>query len=209
MNLPGRYQAAKHFPHFAAGSERGQEEFDFFHAGGDDGLQIDRRKYRNCRDLRGGSTFCDGLLKALAQQLPLGGLSGRGNDRNDTELLPKFSDGAQNGGFGHFATQSKSQLGNGRVAGLQPLVGLNGERRDLAGTGKLRAATPIAVAAQRIHVGQNPACDHKVGLFAGLSQQIEPDSHTVIFKADQQLLGNSNLPRVGGCIPLACRSLNE
>ena len=64
VHLAGGHQAAEHFAHLAARRQRGQEQLDLFHAGGDHRLQIDGGKHRNGRDLRGGSAFGDGLLEA-------------------------------------------------------------------------------------------------------------------------------------------------
>ncbi len=142
--------------------------------------------------------------KRMAEQLPLGRLAGSGDDRNDAKLLPKLGDGAQNGGFGHFPTQRLRELGKGGVARLQQFVGLDGQLRNLARAGQLRAAAPVAVAAQGIDVGQNPASHHKVGLFARLTQQIQPHSHAVGLQAHQQLFGESNMLGVRSGIR-ACR----
>ena len=81
------------------------------------------------------------------------------------------------------------QLRDGGVAGFKELVGLDGQLRNLARSSQLRAAAPVAIAAQGIDVGQNPGGHHKVGLFAGLAQQIQPDRYAVRLQANQQLLG--------------------
>ena len=94
--------------------------------------------------------------KRVRSNCHLAGLAGRRDHRNDAQLLPELSDGAQNRGLRHFAAQRVLQLRDGGVARLQQLVGLDGQLRNLARTGQLRAATPVAVAAQGIHVGQNP-----------------------------------------------------
>jgi hypothetical protein len=81
--LTGGHQAAEHFADLAARSERGQEELNLFHAGRDDGLQIDGRENRNGRDLRGRGAFGNCLLETRAQQLPLGGLPDRRDNGDD------------------------------------------------------------------------------------------------------------------------------
>ena len=73
VHLTGGHQPAKHFAHLAASGQRSQEQLDLFHAGGDDGLQVDGSEHRDRGDLRGGCAFGNGLLEADAQQLPLGG----------------------------------------------------------------------------------------------------------------------------------------
>jgi hypothetical protein len=45
MYLTRSDQAAKDFTHLAAGSKRGQEQLNLFHAGGDNRLQVDRSKH--------------------------------------------------------------------------------------------------------------------------------------------------------------------
>ena len=146
-------QAAQHFTHLAAGGERRQEQLDLFHAGGNHRLQVNRSKHRDGGHLRGGGAFGNGFLEAQAKQLPLRSLAGSGDNRNDAQLLPELGDGAQNGGFGDFPTQGMRELGKGGVARLQQLVGLDGQGRNLAGAGQLRAAAPVAVASEGIDVG--------------------------------------------------------
>ena len=85
------------------------------------------------------------------------------------------------------------QLRDGRVACFKLLVGLDRELRNLARAGQLRAAAPVAIAAKRIHVGQNPGRDHEIGLFAGLAKQVQPDCHAVRFKANQQLFSEATI----------------
>jgi hypothetical protein len=108
---------------------------------------------------------------------------------NDAKLLPEFGDGAQNGAFGHFPAQRMGEFGNGGVARLQACRPGHGQLRNLARAGQLRAAAPVAVAAQGIHVGQNPAGHHKVRLLAGQAQQVQPHRHAVCLQAHQQLFG--------------------
>ena len=124
-------------------------------------------------------------------------------------MLPELGDGAQNGAFGHFPAQCVLESGNGRVAGLQLLVGLNRELRNLARAGQLRTAAPIAIAPQRIHVGQDPGGHDKVRLFARLSQQIEPNGNAIKLQAHQQFLGNRDMPGIGSRVPLTGYRLNE
>ena len=135
VNLARGHQAAQHLAHLAAGGERGQEQLDLFHAGGDHRLQVDGGKHRDGRHLGGGGAFGNGFLETQAQQLPLGRLAGSGDDRNDAKLLPELGDGAQDGAFGHFPAQSAGEFAKGRVARLQQLVSLDGKLRYLAGTG--------------------------------------------------------------------------
>ena len=78
-------------------------------------------------------------------------------------------------------------------SGFEQLVGLDGQLRNLARTGQLRAAAPVAIAAQGIDVGQNPGSHNKIGLFAGLAQQIQPYRYAIGFKAHQQFFGKSNV----------------
>jgi hypothetical protein len=78
---------------------------------------------------------------------------------------------------------------NGGVARLQLLVRLNSQLRNLARAGQLRAAPPVAVASEGIHVGQDPACHYIVRLLAGMSQQVQPHSYAIGFQAHQQLFG--------------------
>ena len=72
VHLARGHQAAKHFAHLAARGQRSQEHLHLFHAGGNDGLQIDGSKHGDGGDLRSGCAFGNGLLEASAQQLPLG-----------------------------------------------------------------------------------------------------------------------------------------
>ena len=116
---------------------------------------------------------------------------------------------AQNSGFGDFPTQCMLQTGDGCVACLKLLVGLHRQLRNLARTGQLRAAAPVAVAAQRIHIGQNPARHHKVRLLARLAQQVQADRHIVELQADQQLFCEVNMLGIGSRIPLSGYGLNK
>jgi hypothetical protein len=129
--------------------------------------------------------------------------TGSRDNGNDAQLLPKLGDGAQNGAFGHFPAQRMGQLGKGRVAGFQQFVGLDGQLRNLARTGQLRSATPVAVAAQSIDVGQNPTGHHKIGELAGQAEQIQAHGHTVCLQADQQLFSQGNVFWIGGGVALA------
>lgn len=45
VNLTCGDQSAQHLTHFAACGKRGEEELNFFHAGGDDRLQVDRGEH--------------------------------------------------------------------------------------------------------------------------------------------------------------------
>ena len=121
-----------------------------------------------------------------------GVLPGRGDHRNDAQLLPQFGDGAQNRRFRHFPAQRVLQLRDGGVAGFKKLVGLDGELRNRARPGQLRAAPPVAVAAQGVDVRQNPAGHDKIGLLAGLSQQIQAHCNAFGFQANQQVLGQGD-----------------
>jgi hypothetical protein len=76
VHLTGGYQPAKHLANLAASGKRRQEQLDLFHAGRDNGLQIDGGKHRDRSYLRGGCAFCNGFLEARAEQLPLGRLAG-------------------------------------------------------------------------------------------------------------------------------------
>ena len=136
-------------------------------------------------------------------------LAGRGDNRNDAKLLPELGNGAQNCAFSDFAAQGMLQRRDGGVARLKQLVGLDGQLRNLAGAGKLRAAAPVAIAAKRVHVGQNPCRHNKVGLLAGLSQQVQAHCHAVCLQAYQQLLGKRDVFGVGGRIPLTRNGLNK
>jgi len=51
VHLPRGYQAAQHFAHLAAGGQRSQEHLHLFHAGGDDGLQVDGGEHGDGGDL--------------------------------------------------------------------------------------------------------------------------------------------------------------
>jgi hypothetical protein len=61
---------------------------------------------------------------------------------------------------------------------------MNGQLRHLPGTGQLRAAPPVTIAAQRIYVGKNPCGNNKIGLLAGLPLKIESDCNSFIFKTN-------------------------
>ncbi len=89
------------------------------------------------------------------------------------------------------------------------LVGLNGQLRNLAGAGQLRAAAPVTVTPEGIHVGQNPGSDDEIGLLAGLAKHIEPDSNAIDLETHEEFLGCRNLTGVGGRIPMSGDSLNK
>jgi hypothetical protein len=146
-------------------------------------------------------------LEAVAKQLPLGGHTRRSDDWNNAKLLPELSDGAQYGGFADFPAKKMLQIGNGRIAGFKMLVSLHCQWRNLAGAGELRAAAPVAITPQCIHIGQNPACYNKVGLFTGLSKQVQPDGHIFELKTHKQFFSQLNMLCLGGCILTACYGL--
>ena len=127
--------------------------------------------------------------KRTRKQLPLRRAVGRGENRNDAQLLPEFGDGAQNRPFRHFPSQGVLQLRDGGVAGFKMFVGLDGQRRNRARSGQLRAAPPVAVAPQSVDVGQYPTGHDEIGLLAGLTEQIQAHGHAVGLQADQQILG--------------------
>ncbi len=136
-------------------------------------------------------------------------LAGGGDNRNDAKLLPELSDGAQNSGFSDFAAQGMLESRDSGVARLEELVSLYSQRRNLAGAGKLRAATPVAVAPERIHVWQNPCRYNEIGVLARLSQQVQTHCHAVCLQAYQQLLGKRNMFGIGGRIPMTRYGLNK
>jgi hypothetical protein len=121
----------------------------------------------------------------MAQQLPLGRVARCGNNWNDPQLLPQLGDRSEDGCFGHFAAQGVLQAGDCVVACLKQFVSLHGELRNLARTGQLRTATPIAVSAQRIHVRQYPARHHKIRMLARLALKVQAHRNIGRFKADQ------------------------
>ena len=87
--------------------------------------------------------------------------------------------------------------GNGGVAGFKQLVGLDGQRRYLARSGQLRAAPPVAVAAQSVDVGQYPCRHNEVGLLAGLSEHVQPDCHAIRFQANEQFFCRATVLAAG------------
>jgi hypothetical protein len=76
MHLASGYESAKYLANFAASGKRRQEKLDLFHAGRDNGLQIDGGKHRDRRHLRSGCAFGNGFLVTCAKQLPFGRLAG-------------------------------------------------------------------------------------------------------------------------------------
>ena len=185
VDLASGDQAAQNFTDLAACCERGQEHLHFFHACGDDCLQVDRSKHGDGGDLRSGRALSNRLLEARAEELPFGSGAGSRDDRDDAKLLPKLGDGAQNSAFCDFAAQGVLERRDGCIACFKQFVGLDGELRNLARAGKLRAAGPVAIAAKGVHVGQNPSGHNKVRLFAGLSQQVEAHGYAVCLQANQ------------------------
>src|SRR5579863_1963067 len=101
------------------------------------------------------------------------------------------------------------QLRDGGVAGFKVLIGLDGERRDLARSGQLWTATPIPIATQSVDVGQNPGRDHKVRLFARLAEQIEAHCHAFRFQANQKIFSGGNELNSGGWCVLTGYGFNE
>jgi hypothetical protein len=198
VNLAGRHQTANDLAYLAACGERGQEQFHIFHAGGDGCLQVNRRKYRNRCNLRGGSTFRNSALEAGSEQLPLGCFSASRDHWDDTKLLPELRDGTNDRRLGHFPAQSLFQMRYIGVPGFKLLVDMDGELRNLSRSGQLRAATPVAISAKRIDIRKNPCCHHEIGLLAGLAQQIEPNRNSIIFKPDKQIFGMSDGLLFGG-----------
>jgi hypothetical protein len=77
------------------------------------------------------------------------------------------------------------QAGNRGVARLKQLVGLHSELGNLARTRQLRAAAPVAISSQSIHIGQNPASHHKIRLLARLALKIQAHRYIGRFKTDQ------------------------
>jgi hypothetical protein len=185
MDLTRGDKATQYFAHLAPRGQRGEEELNLFHAGGDYGLEIDGGKHRNRRDLRRRGAFSDGLLIAMAKKLPFGRLSCCRNRGNDAELLPEFGDGANNRGFAHFASKSVLQLGNGQFIGFKELVGLNRQLRHGSGPGELGAAAPVPIAAESVDVRQYPGGNDKVGFLSGLPGEIQPNRNSIIFKPNQ------------------------
>jgi hypothetical protein len=61
------------------------------------------------------------------------------------------------------------------------------ELRNLPGSRQLRATPPIAIAAERIHVGKDPTSYDEIRLLAGLAQQIESYRNSLIFKSNKQV----------------------
>ena len=93
----------------------------------------------------------------MRSKLPLGRLPTGCDYRDDAQLLPELRDGANDGGLGDFASQGLLQVGDVVVATFQLLVDMHCELRNLAGSRQLRAAPPIAIAAERVHMGRpNP-----------------------------------------------------
>jgi hypothetical protein len=209
VDLARRHQTAQHLAHLAASGQRSQEQLNLFHTGGNHGLQIDRSQDRDGCYLRRRRTLGNGLLIALAQKLPFGGLAWRRDDWNDPELLPQLGDGTQHGPFGHFAAERMLEARNGGFSCFEQLVGLHCELRHLARTCQLRIATPVAISAQRIYIGQNPARDNKVRLLGRLALQIEAHGDIGRFQADQQLFGERNVFRIWSCIPLTGYGFNK
>jgi hypothetical protein len=110
VDLARGHQTTQHLAHLAAGGERGQEQLDIFHAGGNHRLQVNRGQHGDGRNLGGGGAFGNGFLETLAEQLPLSSLAGGRNDWDDAKLLPELGDSAQNGSFGHFSAQSAGEF---------------------------------------------------------------------------------------------------
>ena len=101
-------------------------------------------------------------------------------------------DGANNGDFADFASQRLLQVGDVGIAGFKVLVDMDGELGNLARSSELRAAAPVAIAAECIHVGQNPGGNDEIGLFAGLAQQVQPYRNSIIFKTNKQIFSESD-----------------
>src|ERR1019366_10736233 len=89
-------------------------------------------------------------------------------------------------------------MGYGGVSRLEVLVDVNGELGNLSRPGQLWAAAPVAITAKGINVGKNPCSNHEIRLLAGLSQQIEPNRNSIIFKTDEEVFGVSNGLLFGG-----------
>jgi hypothetical protein len=207
--LTGCNQSAQHFTHLAAGSKRREEELYIFHGGGDDGLQIDGSENRDGGDLRGGCALGNGLLEALAEQLPLRCFAGSADDRDNAQLLPELGDGAQHCCLSNFAAKGVLERGNVGVADFKQLVSLHSQLRDLTRASELRSATPVAITAQRIDVRQNPGRHYKVRLFAGQAQQVEPNGDAVQFQPYKEFLSKGDLFGLGRGIALSGNRLNK
>ena len=105
------------------------------------------------------------------------------------KLLPKLSDGANDRGLGDFRPRACFSWDTVASPASKLLVNMDCELRNLPRSGQLRAATPVAIAAERIDVGQNPSGYHEIRLLAGLAQQIEPYRNSIILKANKQIFG--------------------
>jgi hypothetical protein len=209
VDLARRYKAAQHFAHLAASCEGSQEQFNLFHARGNHSLKIDRSQHGDRRHLRRRSSFSNGLLIALAQELPLGSLARRRDNWNDPQLLPQLGDGSQHGCFGNFTAQRVLQAGDCGVTRLKHLVSLHSELRYLARTRQLWAATPVAVAAECVHIRQNPACHDKIRLFTRLALEVEAHSNIGRFQSDQQLFGEHDVLGIRSCVPVTGYGLDK
>jgi hypothetical protein len=101
------------------------------------------------------------------------------------------------------------QVCDGCVARFEVFVGLDSQLRDLSGAGQLRAATPVAITPEGIHVGQYPAGHNKIGLLTGLAQEIEPDGDVVELKAYQKFFRESDMRWLRGRILVAGDGLDK
>ena len=99
--------------------------------------------------------------------------------------------------------------GDGGVARLKKLVGLNGELRNLARTGQLRAAAPVAIAAQSIDVGQNPGWPPQSRAARRADPAGSGEPRRLQLKANQQFLGERDVFGIRGGIVLAGYGLNK
>jgi len=200
--LAGCHQPADDFAYLASGRKWSEEELDLFHSRGDNRLQIDGGKYRNCSDLRSGSALSDCALEADAEQLPLGGLPLGSNHGDDAKLLPKLGDGANDSRFRDFTTEGLFELRNGEFVGLEQLVNVDGELGNLTRASQLRASAPIAISPESVHVGQNPSGHDEVGLLAGLSLEVQAYGNSFILKTNEEFFGVDDGLRIGSSFRL-------
>jgi len=89
-------------------------------------------------------------------------------------------------------------VGDIGVAGFKVLINVDGELRNLTRSSQLRATPPVTISTERIHVGQDPGGYNEIGLFTGLSQEIEPYRNSIIFKPDEKIFGMGDGLWIGG-----------
>jgi hypothetical protein len=81
--------------------------------------------------------------------------------------------------------------------------------RNLPRSRQLRAAPPIAIAPQRVHIRQNPGCNNKIRLFTRLALQVEPNRNSFIFKANEQIFGQRDRLLIGSRLRPSSDGFNE